>query len=134
MTALGSGKIWILVPNWSSSNHRSLMLVTWHVRLALCTLLILKRYLHIISWCHMMGKFITLKKNNLYYKIVKACMYLLWKIKGLKIRRVLQKRYQPKMFSSQSNEETVNGNGTQTEPLLNSNISVSEAIQVVFSC
>ena len=33
------------------------------------------------------------------------------------------------MFSSQSNEETVNGNGKQTEPLLNSNISVSEAIQ-----
>ena len=33
------------------------------------------------------------------------------------------------IFSSQSNEETVNENGKQTEPLLNSNISVSEAIQ-----
>ena len=36
MTSAGSGKIWILVADWS--NHRSLMLVTSHVRSALFTL------------------------------------------------------------------------------------------------
>ena len=39
------------------------------------------------------------------------------------------RRISTQIYSSQSNEETVNGNGKQTEPLLNSNISVSEAIQ-----
>ena len=72
-----------------------------------------------------MGKFIALKK---YYKIEEACISVV-KNQGLENKKGPSEKISTQIFSSQSNEETVNGNGKQTEPLLNSNISVSEAIQ-----
>ena len=72
-----------------------------------------------------MGKFIALKK---YYRIEEACISVV-KNQGLENKKGPSEKISTQISSSQSNEETVNGNGKQTEPLLNSNISVSEAIQ-----